>query len=609
MAVDLYGARWSSKFSAEINAIRRDGEWWERQDENGEWVSPQGLGLFEHYKRLQTHLWPADGWDRWSELILRNIIDNRFTGLVGPNSSTKTHSVAKYIVTTYIVYPKGFCGLVSSTDSRSLELRVWGEIKKLWSEAKLRYPDTPGRIVESKQMIVTDIDDAEATDFRNGLLGVPCMVGGNYQGLSRYSGIKQGRIFLAADECQFMPPAYFDAIMTLQKNPEFKAAALGNPKDRTDTFGKLCEPASEIGGWEAYEPSGKTLEWATKFPGGKVLQLDGRDTPNNDFPKDEDGNYRYWYLINSDQIANDIAFHGEEDWHVYMNDYGIFPRDAQARRVITRLQLERFRAFEEPIWRGDDLVKLFVLDAAYGAVGGDRCIGIELCFGTCTDGKVRLAAVGNCLVIPVRAASSTPPEEQIAQWVMDYCIPKGIPPEHVAFDSTGRGSLMSAFARLWSGSVVAIEFGGVASDRPTAIKLPGQEAKIVPAKDYYFNFVSELWFAIPTLVESDQCRALPSGVAEEVVMRGWEHKARKIQIEPKTTDVRDQQGQRKPSFKTRLGHSPDQSDAFVVGIELAQRLGFVLGNAGAKDEGMPAWLEEEAARAKARQRRQQLVYH
>ena len=92
-------------------------------------------------------------------------------------------------------------------------------------------------------------------------------------------------------------------------------------------------------------------------------------------------------------------------------------------------------------------------------------------------------------------------------------------------------------------------------------------------------------------------------------MRGWDHRNRRIQIEVKTTDTKDAQGQKKPSFKTRLGHSPDQSDAYVVGIELARRLGFPLGNAGAKEEEMPDWLQQEAELSKARLKRFQLVYH
>jgi len=86
------------------------------------------------------------------------------------------------------------------------------------------------------------------------------------------------------------------------------------------------------------------------------------------------------------------------------------------------------------------------------------------------------------------------------------------------------------------------------------------------------------------------------------VLRGWDYRNRKIQVEVKTADAG------KPCYKARLGRSPDFADTWCVAIELARRLGFPLGDAGAKDEGMPAWLEYEAAQAKARQKRQQLVY-
>lgn len=598
MAVEVYGEHWESAIAAEIAAIQRGGHWKrETSPGSGKWDKKiYGLGLYQHYKKLQSLLWPWKGWDRWAKLILRNLLKNRLTLLVGPNSSGKSHNVAAFIVTRYIVFPHDSCALVSSTTLPALQLKIWGEIKKLWSEAKLRYEGTPGRIVESEHLIVTDIEDMAATDYRNGIIAIPCKVGGNYQGLGAYAGIKNGKVFLAADELSFMPEAFYDAIMTLTKNRDFKCAGMFNPKDRTDVAGKLAEPSRAAGGWEAYHPTGKTYTWETRFPGGVAIQLDGRDSPNNDV--DEGEPFPYWYLINRDQIASDVAYRGAEDWHIYMNCYGIFPSDAQARRVITRMMCDRFRAFEQPVWEGE-LTGQFTLDAAYGAVGGDRCVGIETAWGKCTDGKVRLAAVGSPVLIPVQAALDISPEDQIATWVKEYCERKKIPPSHVGFDSTGRGSLVSAFARLWSAEVVAIEFGGTATDRPLPTKLRDQKNNVITCYDYYDNFMSEMWFAWPTLVEADQCRALPQNVVDEGVMRGWDYRGRKIQVEPKD------------DFKKRLQKSPDLADSWVVAIELARRLGMDFAGivvSAASGAALMDLLQRDMEAARERRNRHQLVY-
>lgn len=585
----LYDRDWPhrSQIEIELEMIRLGGYWKRQSDPNKRY----GNGLFYHYKALQACLWPWKKWDRWSSLILENLIANRLTMLVGPASSTKTHNVAAFMLCRYFAYSMSSCNLVSSTDSRSLELRIWGEVKKLWNEARARWDDAPGRMIESKQMLVTDGNDEDATDYRNGIICVPVVVGGQTIGLSKLVGFKNGSVFLAADELSFMPIAFFDCIANLNKNPGFRCAGMGNPKDRMDTFGKLAEPALEEGGWERYEPTGKTYTWNTRFPGGRVIQLDGRDSPNNDAEPGQP--YPFPYIINRDDIKRDLDYYGEDSVQVSMMDYGIFPRDAQARRVITRTMVERFRAQEEPIWAEEELTKVVGVDVAYGSVGGDRCVGVEMHFGKCTDGVQRLAFAGDPFVIPVKASSDLMPEDQIALWLKTYCESgmREIPPSHVGFDSTGRGSFVAAFGRVWSNDFHAIEFGGSATDRPVSTKI------VTPSRLHYYNFASELWFAAATAIQSDQIRGLPGGILEEGCLRGWDWQNKKVQVEPKD------------EMKKRGIRSPDLFDSFVVAIEVARRLGFELGNAGAINTGkQPRWLEELARRQKELHHRHALVH-
>lgn len=599
--MQLYGLTWpfDDPIDVEVTAIRQGGRWKYQGKHYGE-------GLFHHYKSLQSLLWPWKKWDKWSELILQNLIENRMTLLSGPANASKSHSASAYIVSRYICFPFGNCNLVSSTDSRSLELKIFGEIKKLWNQARARYEATPGRIVESKQMIVTDDENSKATDYRNSIIGVPCLVGGNYVGLGRYAGIKSKSLFLAADELSHMPIAFYDAISNLDKNAGFKCVGMFNPKDRTDVSGKLAEPSAEEGGWENYNPTGKVMVWKTRFRGGKCIQLDGRDSPNNEALPGED--WPYPHLINRDDIANDIALYGQDAWQVSAMDFGVFPKDAQARRIITRSMCERFRAQEEPIWSHEPLIHIFSMDAAYGAVGGDRCVGVELVFGKCSDGETRLAFAGQPMVIPVKAnlvdeqGSPVMPEDQIVNWVRDYCESKSrtspIPLAHVGFDSTGRGSLVKRFADLWGNDFYAIEFGGPATDRPVSSKIHTKRC------DYYLNYCTELWFDAAVLIMADQCRGMPTNVMEEGCMRGWwPVKEKKVQIEPKNgTDG-------KPGCKQRMGRSPDLFDSFVTGLAVAQKLGLKLGgNATSVGHQTPRWLLELMASQKRLQEGQRLKY-
>jgi hypothetical protein len=270
-------------------------------------------------------------------------------------------------------------------------------------------------------------------------------------------------------------------------------------------------------------------------------------------------------LIGQRYISEIENTYGRESWQFLMWVMAKFPISALERRVITRAMCIKFHAFELPQF-GNTITKLFAMDAAYSAVGGDRCIGMELAFGRCTDGISRVAMVGKPMLIPVSQEKGLP-EDQIAKWVMEYCTQKDIPPRQVFFDGTGRSSLMYAFGRLWSPEVVPLEFGGMATDRPA----PADPRKT--CRDLYGKFVTELWYVTRTLIESDQCRGMTDEVCQEGCLRAWTlSKNGKADVEPKD------------ETKLRLGRSPDLFDTLVSGVEGARRLGFTIGKQAVRDE-------------------------
>ena len=143
-------------------------------------------------------------------------------------------------------------------------------------------------------------------------------------------------------------------------------------------------------------------------------------------------------------------------------------------------------------------------------------------------------------------------------FVKAECERRKIAPENFFFDTTGRGSLMNAFGRLWSPNVQGIEFGG----KPTERKVSGDMD--VEASRYYFNYVSELWFSVSYLIQAGQLRGLTEDVMMEFCMREWGFQSGKIQVEPKDR------------MKLKSGRSPDLADATVCGLEGARRRGFVI---------------------------------
>lgn len=570
-----YGLGWKAGISdlqIEMECIKRGGKWKTRTG------IPVGDGLFNHYKRGISLIWPFLKWHKWNELSLKCFLEYRIIGEMGPASSGKTHDASIHALFDYYCFPDCTSVLVSSTTRESLEMRAWGEIKKHHRLAKRSFPWLPGNLIEGKQRIVTDSKDEahEGRDFRNGIVGVPCKKGQEFQGLQEYVGIKNARVRLLADELPFMPPSFVDSISNLNKNPDFKCMGLGNPKDTTDALGVLCCPSDAVGGWDSgIDQTPLTKTWPIRHDRGICIQKPGSDSPNYDgrlgIP-----------LISKKDIDSDIAFYGKDSLQYTMMDEGRMPRGQSQKRILTRNFCHRHLAMEEPHWSNSERIKVGFLDAAYRGVGGDRCVFGWLEFGYESSNitpesvpssiitqsiqnntRSQIMALNDIMVVPILDDTTTDPEDQIALFVKEHCEDLGIEPQNFFFDSTGRGSLMSSFGRIWSPYVNGVEFGGVPSERQVSAEIE------IPCNKYYDRMVSELWFSVRLIVESNQFRGMTEDVLSEGCRREWGIDNRKITVETKD------------EMKQKTGRSPDIFDALVAGVEGARRLGFVIEKGGA----------------------------
>ena len=604
--VEKYGLKWDplqDEVAIEMYMIQQGGQW---KHTNGELV---GNGLFYHFKQFESLLWPHKKWHRWSELVLESYLSHRSIGCMGPASSGKSFCFATDSLADYYCFSDCTTILCCSTTREMLEQRIWGEIKKHHLLAKAMRYWIPGHIIDSRQRIVTaDRDaDVEGRDVRNGLLGVPCKKGNDYVGLGDFAGVKNKRVRLIADELHLLPRVFVDAISNLDKNPDFKAAGLGNPKDTTDALGIMCEPSAEMGGWDGgIDQNPGTKTWPTRRPLGICIQLPGSDSPNL---KGDLG----IPLITQEDINRDVAFYGTDSIWVTMMDEGKMPRGQGSRRVLTRNMCVKNRALEQPVWRSSQRTRIACMDAAYKGVGGDRCVYSELEFGDeieyasdlvnqtievlVNQDKPRapirpIICLITTLIVPINAQSKDEAEEQIVAYVKEHCESSGIPPDKFFYDSGMRTGLVSAFGRLWSPHTVPIDCGGSASEKPVSEKIA------MPCSDYYFNYVTEMWYSVRNIVESGQFRGLTDDVIMEFSQREWGVVGKnKIQVEPKE------------DMKLKTGRSPDLADCVAIGVEGARRLGFIIRNLGKQVEVVREdWMKTTLAKARAAAKKYELNY-
>lgn len=520
-----------------------------------------GEGLFFHYKRFQQLVWPDDDHHRWSDLILSEILRNTFTCIIGPKDSGKTKvALARYGLTDYLCFPDETMILISSTDLRGLELRVWGELKDMLYKAKENWPDCPGNVVDYLHAICTDnIKEDEVRDIRKGIIAIPCLSSsGKYLGIGKYVGAKQKRRRLLGDELQFMDPSYLDVPANMNSG-DFKGVFVGNPLGAGDPLDKAAEPK---GGWNSLPEPTKTTVWENNWPNGRTINLIGTDSPNFDFPADQPK--KFWYLIGRKEIADVEAFYRKNSLQYYSQALGIRKTGILEHRVLPKEICEQFKAFEPVVWKGGNLTKVYGIDPAYG---GDRCVAGIIQFGEDINGK-QVISVEYTTVIPIVPDPMRNAEDQIAVFVKHDCERNGVNPENVFYDSTGRGTLGTSFARAWSAYTNTIEFGGSPTTRPVCLDLyiydeDLKQRRLKRCDEHYSKFVTELAFSVRYLVESEQLKNLPPEVADECGMREWGYvRGNKIEVEPKS------------ETKKRMNRSPDLADFLAVAVEGARRLGF-----------------------------------
>lgn len=561
--------QYADPFEIEKEMVRRGGQWKSKRG------TVFGKGLFYHHKAAMSILWPEDDWHRWADLFLQNIVSHTCIGAVGPASCNKTFMAAKWTLTDYWFFPNETLSVVSSTDARGLELRVWGKIKEFYNRGqdyreKNGFDPLPGQVLESFHCITTDTIDEDkkgkrARTLNKGIICIPCMSNNQYVGIGKYAGVKQKRIRLVGDEFQLMGPSHLDAYGNYMQAPGFKGIALGNiSMEPTDCLKRFCEPK---GGWDNFPEPTKTAVWENKWHDGVTINFVGTDSPNFDYPEDQP--VRYPYMVNRVGMMKVLAFWEKESFQFNRDCLGVYRAGMVSKRFWSEDFCRSHRAHDLAIWDSAERTKLASLDAAYGGIGGDRCVFRHGEFGLSHEGKDVLR-VERPEIVPVSFRHSKEfgdAEEQIAAWCFRRMMELGIPFNQLYYDSTGRGALGASFAKLMGTTPPSpVEFGGKPTQRPVrhdyfVIDEVTNERRLKRCDEQYLDMVSELWFSVKHLVHAEQMRELDVETVREASHR-------EIGTWSKKRDFVE--SKHNPQHRKKMVQSPD---CFVEGTLVATPTG------------------------------------
>jgi hypothetical protein len=570
-----------------------------------------GMGLFHHYKQAFTLMWPKLDWHRWFELGLRRICENEVNVFLGSGDSGKTWLISAFVLCDWWAHCPDCLWMVSSTELRGSELRIWGTIKHLFNEARAKFDWLPGTVLESKHAISADEisdDGSVARLLTKGIIFIPCKVGDRWVGMGAYAGVKPtngGRLGHAGDEVSFMSRAFLDAYSNWYGKPNFKGLLAANPTDIEDP---ACIASQPVGGWSNWEDTKKTQEWRSTFYDAWVIAYDGRDSPNDD-PPITPGVSKFSYLIGEKKRKAVLTKERTEDSPIYRSQICGKPTPGQEKmKVITWQICEQGKAFDDVIWEGTERTHVGACDAAYSGIGGDRCVVRHLEFGRDVKGTTVLL-VHEPVIVPVKIsalANVEIPEVQIAKFCYTFFTGLGVPPENFFFDA--RATMAVEFAKHWSPMVNAVDFGGSATKRPASLDeftWEGEEMtrRLMRCDEKYSKFVTELWMAVRYTILGQQLRGLDKETAEEGTKRIWKWtKGSPPRMEVET----------KADMKERTKQSPDFFDCLVTGVEGARRLGFQIENLKtgpqATNKTDPDWFEKELRTHREFRKKYELKY-
>lgn len=535
-----------------------------------------GLGPREHFKNAANLLIPPTSFvqNRWSDDRIRTIMDDNFVVWWGPGASAKTTDAARAALTYWCAAPSRTLVIVCSTTAAMLDKRVWGEIMRLHSSMA----QPIGKLRRSDREIAFEDPNCEYNP-KCVIKGVAILQGTVEEAMGNVIGQHNDRVMLVIDEGQVTREALVEARINLRKGAQdFRLLMIGNPTSRTDALGRYSEPE---GGWKEFYnsigrrpftyqskrhrkevtvdvPYPEMTHWKTRW--GAVHLYHGFDAPTFDSPEQA---AKMPFLIQRDQVGDDIDEYGPDHPRVYTYTLGILPPEGVENKLFTNPLFEEAKARERVVWAHHPH-RFMAIDPSFAA-GGDKFMCMTSLVGMTIDGKMKIEFQPPWAV-QARATAEIPFEDDAARLVYERCVELGIPADRVAIDVGGNHAHVAAALdrRFKTGNVLRVDGKATASDIPLHASDPR------PAKALCFNLRTEMWVRFRHYLRAGHIAGLADSTIDEFV---------EVDLD-ENSDRADRKMKLKSKYELKLaiGHSPDEADtAAMMTWLLSRRVGLMAG--------------------------------
>lgn len=567
-------------------------------------ASETGLSPQQHRELAMREMFPSRAWHEWRKERMESIqycLEHRIQELmwIGSSNSNKTADMADAALALWWTKPEKTSIYVTSPYEDSTETGLWACIQEQFDEAKERYPKLPGKLKKSNSSIVL-YDKSPRSFIRVATVDqIGKLVG------KKSRNFEEGLLIILADELPAFAPAAARAFVRVMDNlwsvPNLLVIGAGNFALTSDALGIFCDPSEEDipRGYDGFDPD-RHFRWKTKR-GGLCLRFDGLQSPNVKAGRDI-----YPFVTTLAYIEK----HASQPGGLKSPGAMRFVRSAPLTNLdeFTITNAERINAGgcydDDYTWTRDEITKLAFVDPGFG---GDPCV-----FKRFRMGRIQLPSGGTRQILELEGAPDIVPveiglkddqggiitvEEQVAVGSKKLAEKYHIPFRHVGYDGSLRAGLGQKMVTHFSPQVVPIDSQGPATQRPVGVNEKNEKDEPILWKDRVDRFLSEMWFAAASAIDSFQIRGLKHSpkAAQQLCTRRWTwqgSKKKKVQTKQEYKDMLKEQ--------LKPVESPNEADALVGGLEIARRLGFVLEgvtNNGGSLKMVLDWIEERKAKA------------
>lgn len=536
----------------------------------GRTITQGGLGKFRHFKNIVELLWNNPAlecnkrfiWHRWAEAIFQDFCSHKYCAVSGSASAGKSDLLALWAIVNYISDPTHCKIIVMSTTIDGAKQRIWKTLIEYWRE--IAEFEKIGKFLDSRNIIKGLNYDGETFGDSSGIRLVATDKSKEKDALDKLIGIKApktdgvdgrvGSVIVCIDEMTGCSTSVYHAAKTnLASNRNFQLIGIANFNDPFDPFGLLFKPK---GGYKLLFEDESIMEFETE-DGGKGRILDAELSPL----LLDDREDCVW-MLTRERIMEMEHDYGRNSPYFYRMVKGRPSPKGSEESIYDSAELIRSGAMDTVQWSMEKPQTIAFLDVGF-TNDGDPSIATFCKMGKSTNGVSTLYMTDQ---VPINIDLKVKDKERSFQIAKEYqkeCQRRQVPAKLAGYDATGAGGPFGDILRtVWSKEVLPVEFGGLASTRPSST------VNSKPANEMYANRVTELWYSAKGFFRASQIRGIADALAKELC-------SRRIDSRTKGEATRKLKIETKRDYKRREGKSPDYADSLLGCLEVArQRLGF-----------------------------------